>query len=402
MTEEKSKIMLPEYIENIIERIEIFGYEGYAVGGCVRDSLLKREPKDWDVTASALPCEIKKIFSDKKVIDTGEAHGTETVVEKGQNVEITTYRFDGEYKDARHPEKVEFTSDIREDLARRDFTVNAMAYNEKDGLIDIFGGEKDLKNGILRCVGDAEKRFSEDALRIMRMYRFCSELGFEIEEKSRDGAKKCAGLLGKISKERISAELFKLLLGKNAVRALIMMQEDGVLSEILGGITIGEENLVMLERACYTLNVRIAVLFYGNLQGDEAEKLLRNLKSPNKVSKGSSDILRFADELCYREKNGIRMDLRKYGEDLSRELYCFAEAKDGERNLCDALEEELNSGNAFSLGGLAVNGEDLMKEGIAEGYDIGKILNMLLDKIIEEPELNEKDKLIKIAKGVLS
>lgn len=402
MTEEKAKVTLPEYISNIIERIESCGYEGYAVGGCVRDSLMGRVPKDWDVATSASPEEIKKIFSDRRVIDIGEAHGTETVVEEGNNVEITTYRFDGEYKDARHPEKVEFTSDIKEDLARRDFTINAMAYSEKNGLVDIFGGEKDLRSGVLRCVGDAETRFSEDALRIMRMYRFCSELGFEIEEKSRFGAKKCAGLLGKISKERISAELFKLLLGKNAARAVKLMQEDGVLGEVLGGITIRGENLVMLERACYTLNIRLAALFYGNMQCDEAEKLLRSLKSPNKVSKGTADILRFADELCCREKNGIRRDLRKYGAELARELYCFAESKEGEAGFVDALEAEIGSGNAFSLGGLAVNGEDLIKEGIAEGCDIGKILNALLDKIIEEPELNEKGKLLEIAKGVLS
>ncbi len=402
MTEEKAKVTLPEYISNIIERIESCGYEGYAVGGCVRDSLLGRKPKDWDVTTSASPEEIKKIFSDRRVIDIGEAHGTETVVEEGNNVEITTYRFDGEYKDARHPEKVEFTSDIKEDLARRDFTINAMAYSEKNGLVDIFGGEKDLRSGVLRCVGDAEKRFSEDALRIMRMYRFCSELGFEIEEKSRVGAGKCAKLLSKISRERISAELFKLLLGKNAARAVKLMQEDGVLGEIFGKITLREENLVMLERACGDLNVRLAALLYGNIGSDDTEILLRKLKSPNKVSKGTADILRFADELCSNEKNGIRRDLRRYGEELTKELYCFSEAKEGKTGLVDVLEAELSEGNAFSLGGLAVKGDDLIKAGIAEGSNIGKILNVLLDRIIEEPELNEKGKLLEIAKGVLS
>ena len=200
-------IQLPEKVNTIITLLHNAGFEAYAVGGCVRDSILGREPEDWDITTSAMPEETKELFD--KTVDTGIEHGTVTVLLGREGFEVTTYRVDGKYEDSRHPKEVTFTRSLREDLKRRDFTVNAMAYNEKDGLVDVFGGLSDLKKGKIRCVGDAKERFSEDALRILRGIRFAAQLGFSIDEKTKAGMKELAPTLKNISVERIQAELVK-------------------------------------------------------------------------------------------------------------------------------------------------------------------------------------------------
>lgn len=207
------KMILPEDVSYIINKLEDAGYEAYAVGGCVRDTMLSRKPLDWDITTSAKPSFIKSYF--KRTIDTGIQHGTVTVMLKDTGYEVTTYRIDGEYEDGRHPKSVEFTGSLRLDLERRDFTVNAMAYNDNVGLVDEFGGMQDLKDGIIRCVGDACSRFGEDALRMLRAVRFSGQLGFNIEEKTRDAIKKMAKNLEMTSAERIRAELSKLLVSDN-------------------------------------------------------------------------------------------------------------------------------------------------------------------------------------------
>lgn len=212
----KLKMILPKNVSYIISKLEQAGYEAYAVGGCVRDTLLGREPQDWDITTSAKPFQIKELF--KKTIDTGIQHGTVTVMIDHIGYEVTTYRIDGEYEDNRHPKKVEFTDNLKLDLERRDFTINAMAYNENRGLIDEFGGIKDLKDGIIRCVGDAGQRFDEDALRMLRAVRFAGQLGFEIEKKTREAIVERASHLENISSERIRVELTKLLISKEAGR----------------------------------------------------------------------------------------------------------------------------------------------------------------------------------------
>lgn len=219
------KINLPEKVKKIIETLLAHGYEAYAVGGCVRDSLLCKEAQDWDITTSANPYEVKALF--RRTVDTGIQHGTVTVLLDKEGFEVTTYRIDGEYEDGRHPKEVLFTKNLEEDLKRRDFTMNAMAYNEAVGMVDIFGGEEDLKRRIIRCVGVAGERFDEDALRILRAYRFSAQLGFSIEEKTRIAAAQRAGNLKKISAERIRTELVKLLLSPYPNR-LLWMQEDGV------------------------------------------------------------------------------------------------------------------------------------------------------------------------------
>ncbi len=208
------KMILPQNVSYIISRLEENGYEAYAVGGCVRDTLLGRTPEDWDITTSAKPQEIKSCF--KRTIDTGIQHGTVTVMLDHIGYEVTTYRIDGEYEDNRHPKSVEFTSNLKLDLERRDFTINAMAYNDKSGLVDEFEGERDLEEGIIRCVGDAGKRFDEDALRMLRAVRFSGQLGFDIAEGTRKAIVERAVHLKNISAERIRVELSKLLLSKDA------------------------------------------------------------------------------------------------------------------------------------------------------------------------------------------
>ncbi len=210
------RIELPEKVSYIIGVLLEHGYEAYAVGGCVRDSIIGREVNDWDITTSANPQEVKALF--RRTIDTGIQHGTVTVMLEKEGFEVTTYRIDGEYEDGRHPKEVTFTSNLEEDLRRRDFTINAMAYNEQIGLVDIFGGEKDLEQGIIRCVGVAGERFDEDALRILRAFRFSAQLGFTIEEQTLQAAKERAQNLRKISAERIRTELTKLLVSKNPNR----------------------------------------------------------------------------------------------------------------------------------------------------------------------------------------
>ena len=199
------EIQIPEKVNKIIHTLQEHGYEAYAVGGCVRDSFLGREPMDWDITTSAMPEETKALFP--HTFDTGIEHGTITVLLDHEGFEVTTYRVDGKYEDSRHPKEVIFVRNLKEDLLRRDFTINAMAYNEKEGLVDIFGGMDDLKAGIIRCVGNAQARFSEDALRILRGIRFAAQLGFELEDETRDGMRLLAPTLRKISAERIQVEL---------------------------------------------------------------------------------------------------------------------------------------------------------------------------------------------------
>ena len=207
------KMNIPKDVDFIIKKLEENGYEAFAVGGCVRDTILGREPKDWDITTSALPQKVKEIF--RRTLDTGLQHGTVTVMLKHIGYEVTTYRIDGEYKDSRHPESVEFTTNLIEDLKRRDFTINAMAYNSKYGVVDAFDGIGDLQRKVIKCVNDPEERFTEDALRMLRAVRFSAQLGFEIEEKTEKAIKKLAPTLEKISAERICAELEKLILSDN-------------------------------------------------------------------------------------------------------------------------------------------------------------------------------------------
>ncbi|HOO28114.1 MAG TPA: CCA tRNA nucleotidyltransferase, partial [Lachnospiraceae bacterium] len=224
------QIRLPDKVKSIIRTLQDEGYEAYAVGGCVRDSVLGRIPEDWDITTNAHPLQIKALF--RRTVDTGIQHGTVTVMIGKESFEVTTYRIDGEYEDSRHPKEVRFTKTLAEDLRRRDFTINAMAYNEETGIVDVFGGLSDLEKGIIRAVGNAEERFSEDALRILRAIRFCAQLNYSIEEKTEAAVKKLAKTLANISAERIRTELLKLLLSQSPEK-LSIAYETGVIAVIL-------------------------------------------------------------------------------------------------------------------------------------------------------------------------
>ena len=223
-------MQIPEKVKDIIEKLEQNGYEGYAVGGCVRDSVLGRVPEDWDITTSAKPEEIKRLF--RKTIDTGIAHGTVTVMMDGEGFEVTTYRVDGDYVDHRHPKTVTFTPNLEEDLKRRDFTMNAMAYNPREGIVDLFGGMDDIQKGCIRCVGNPSERFSEDALRMLRGVRFAGQLGFTLEKETKEGIRLLADTIARVSAERIQVELTKLLLSKEPEK-LLLAEETGLCHVIL-------------------------------------------------------------------------------------------------------------------------------------------------------------------------
>ena len=267
-------IQIPEKVNKIIHLLQENGYDAYAVGGCVRDSLLGRIPADWDITTSARPLEVKNLF--KRTIDTGLQHGTVTVMMGKEGFEVTTYRIDGEYEDSRHPKEVIFTGKLEEDLKRRDFTINAMAYNDREGLVDVFGGAKDLENQIIRCVGDPSERFTEDALRIMRAVRFSAQLGFSIEEETKRAAGELAETLKKISAERIHTELVKLLVSPHpqylktawelGITRVVLPEFDAMMETGQNNphhcYTLGEHTLKALESVCADRVLRLAVVFH--------------------------------------------------------------------------------------------------------------------------------------------
>ena len=267
-------ILMPQKVKFIIKQLMDNGFEAYAVGGCVRDSILGREPNDWDITTSALPGQVKEVF--EHTVDTGIQHGTVTVVLDKENFEVTTYRIDGEYEDNRHPKEVIFTANLVEDLKRRDFTVNAMAYNDETGLVDVFGGISDLNEKIIRCVGNAEDRFSEDALRVLRAARFAAQLGFSIEDGTMQAMKSMAPNLANISAERIQVELVKLIISDNpdmiktayelGITKIVLPEFDKIMNIEQNNphhiYTVGEHTLYALKNVRADKSMRLAVLFH--------------------------------------------------------------------------------------------------------------------------------------------
>lgn len=399
----------PTHVKNCIELLERSGYSAYAVGGAVRDSLLSKTPSDWDVTTSATPNEILSVFSDFRTIPTGIKHGTITVLFDEDNirypVEITTFRVDGEYKDSRHPESVSFSKSIGDDLSRRDFTVNAMAYNESDGIIDLFGGTTDLENKIIRAVGDPEKRFCEDALRILRAFRFAAQLEFEIEEKTLEGAIKCAPLLKNIARERISAELKRLLASSGASYSLKKMVDGGVWNEIFEISPPKYEQI-------YAINLvpngnfatRLAILL-SNYSEDEQENFLNSLRLSNDEKK---KILR----LC-KVKN-FKIQSENYSKWARHFLHLYdnicADALDvysvwAEKEKFDAFKSivwaERMQKRPLRVSDLAIKGDDLLPICQDNRALVGKTLNSLLSLVIDAPEFNEKSILIDKAKEII-
>lgn len=440
---------MPKNVDIAINLLQSAGFEAYAVGGCVRDSLLGKTPNDWDITTSAKPEDMKSVFADFHCIDTGIKHGTVTVVIDGEPLEITTFRLDGEYEDNRHPKSVTFTSNLGADLGRRDFTVNAMAYSKMTGTVDLFGGQNDLKNGIIRCVGDPDRRFNEDALRILRALRFASALDFEIEEKTAQSLLKNRALLGNISEERIAKELLKLVCGKGAKR--ILTDFAPVLFEILPELQpmyknshdnphhcydIYEHTLIAVESIDPEPTLRFAMLlhdcgkpavkkfdengvahFYGHqrISAEISAQILARLKVSNK----------FRDEILFLVSNHDRWELYENTEKMPRYLSKFG--LDGVLNLlkvmradvlaqspeyryrldqiADAEETAKNLAAqkpCLSLSELQINGRTLMDIGIPQGRKLGAVLAQLLDEVIDGVTKNTQEALTTRAREIYS
>lgn len=387
------EIQLPEAVEEIITRLNDHGYEASAVGGCVRDSLLGRKPEDWDITTSARPEQVKAIF--RRTIDTGIAHGTVTIMVDKVGYEVTTYRIDGEYEDGRHPKEVQFTSNLIEDLKRRDFTINAMAYSSQNGIVDVFGGVEDLKSGLIRCVGNPIDRFTEDALRILRAVRFSAQLGFEIEPATYEAIRVIAPNLMNVSKERILAELSKLLTSAHPNR-IRMVYETGMAPFISADFTDVSFPLPVIDsRLPDKKHLRWAA-FLQNETEEKAGRILKQLKSDNDTINRVKVLLRFIKTPLTPQK----AELRKIMSQMTPELYddlLVLRNVDPSGEITRLSREIRCAGDCLSLKQLAVSGRDLMDAGIQPGKKVGEALNALLGMVLEHPEYNQKETLIEAA-----
>jgi len=433
----------PKYVDNLIQRLESAGYSAYAVGGCVRDVLLGREPNDFDVTTNAIPEQIISCFEGYRVIETGIKHGTVTVIIDGEQIEITTYRVDGDYKDNRRPESVNFVSYIRDDLARRDFTVNAMAYSHHSGIVDVFGGIDDIQNKIIRCVGDPDRRFEEDALRIMRALRFASVLGFDIHNDTKESIHKNKILLKNISNERIFSELCKLICGKNAENILLEFKD--VIAVIIPELEPSIDFDQMSKYHCYDvyehtvktlsgtrpdLITRLAALFHDcgkpaacsfdgthrhfmghdKIGRDITFSALKRLKADNFTVKTVSKLVGLHDSRVQATEKNVKKLLAVMSYD---EFLRFADLRDADRyahakqysipnpnaDEIIAIADRIIAENAcLKISDLAVNGEDLKGVGIAPGKQMGLILKRLLELVMDQKCENTKDTLLDMAK----
>lgn len=453
-------IEIPKKVEFILNTLLENGFEAYAVGGCVRDVLLGRVPGDWDITTSAKPQQVKSLF--RRTIDTGIQHGTVTVMLDREGFEVTTYRIDGEYEDSRHPKSVEFTTNLVEDLKRRDFTINAMAYNHVMGIVDEFHGMEDLKAGRIVCVGNAKERFKEDALRMLRAVRFSGQLGFEMEEQTKEAIRQLAPTIQNISAERIRVELDKLFCSRHPERFYIAY-ETGITRYVMPEfdrmmrtsqnnphhmdcvgvhcmkalqvfqkeIAGGEEFLAMhyphklYSALCWAILLHdvgkpsrkstdengIEHFVRHDLEGaDISRKILRRLKFDNYTVDMITNLIRWHDYRYELNMTAIRKTLNKIGKEniypllfmqyadvLAQSLYNREEKLarlDGAKAL---IKEVLAKNQPITLKDLAISGNDLIAEGIPKGKEIGVVLKALLDKVLEDPECNQKEILLKYA-----
>lgn len=435
------RIKIPQKANQIIARLTESGYEAYVVGGCVRDAILGRPAADWDITTNARPEQVKALFSG--TIDTGIQHGTVTVLIGREGFEVTTYRIDGEYRDGRHPSEVIFTPSLIEDLKRRDFTINAMAYNEAEGLIDAFNGMEDLKRGRIRCVGNPQERFTEDSLRILRAVRFSAQLGFEIERETKDAIAKFAPSLTRISAERIQAELVKLLTSDHP-ESFRTLYDTGITHVILPEFDacmetpqnhphhcccVGEHILLTLQAVEADKVLRLAALLHdigkplthakdnqgidhfrghGEAGAELTDHILHRLKFDNDTICRVKHLVRVHDDrqipLTLR---GVRRAVYRIGKDCFfdylklRRADILAQNPSMHQEKLEALEklEELygqilDEHACLSLKELAVTGNDLIKAGMESGPKLGKVLKEMLELVIEYPEYNTKEYLL--------
>ena len=435
------KIELPENVKYIINELNKSGFEAYAVGGCVRDSILGRIPNDWDITTNAKPLDVKNIF--KRTVDTGLKHGTVTVLIGKEPYEVTTYRIDGEYEDSRHPKEVSFTSDLKEDLLRRDFTINAMAYNDSDGLVDIFGGMEDIDAKVIRCVGEPKERFSEDALRLLRAIRFAAQLGYDIEGKTYEAIKELSPTLKNISAERIQAELNKILVSDNP-SMLKTAYETGLTAQFIPELdlcfntnqnnphhcySVGDHIIKAVEEIEPEKTLRLTMLlhdiakplckktddegidhFHGHQikSGEMAVEILRRLKYDNDTIDKTKRFVKHHDERLEAGTKTMRRAMNRIGADAFPDIFKVWIAdvsaqsdyqredkfKRIERNKLD-YEEIIAKKECVSLKDLAVTGRDLIDAGMQAGPKLGEVLDEMLKDVIEEPEHNNKEYLLK-------
>lgn len=392
-------INIPKEVEKALYILNENGYEAYVVGGCVRDSILGKIPNDWDITTSAKPNEISQCFINYKTINTGLKHGTVTVIIDRKQLEITTYRIDGEYKDNRHPESVLFTNDVSDDLKRRDFTINALAYN-KEGLVDLFYGVRDIEEKLIKCVGEPNERFNEDGLRILRALRFSSVLGFNIEKNTSKSIYKNKNLLSNISKERIINEFNKLITGNNFYN--IMFDYKEVIEVFIKELYKLDNKMWIdiLNSMCYvdSLVLRLSLLLYKT---NESDKILKNLKYDNATIKGVLGIASNYNEQINPNKKQIKHQLKRIGSEDYINLLKFKcavfKSQNQEQEIINIKETEklvneiINNNECYNLKMLAINGEDLIKLGFSKGIILGSILNEVLDLVIEEKLENKKE-----------
>lgn len=427
----------------IIENLEKNGFSAYAVGGAVRDSLLGKTPYDFDITTSAEPDDVKKLF--EKTINTGIKHGTVTVLVENEPIEVTTFRSDGKYLNNRKPESVTLVKDIKEDLARRDFTINALCYNEKEGLVDLFGGKEDLKNKVIRTVGNPVKRFTEDSLRILRAIRFSAQLGFSIEENTKKAIKECAHLVKNLSCERIISELDKIIMS-DSPEHIKMMYDFGLLDYIMPEMSlcfkqkqnirwhlydVGTHSVNVIKNCPKNLCLLYAALMHDwgkphtlgkNESGEDtfrnhakksfelAEKFCEKYKFSNERKDKVLRLVKYHDIEILPEKKYVKRAINKVGDDIFTDLISLKRADCLSQNLdltadrlpyLDSLlsiyQDIKNNSEVFSLKHLAINGNDLISLGF-KGKEIGNILNFLLEQVMDNPELNTKEKLIEIIK----
>ena len=434
---------IPSHVSTIIQKLNDHGYEAYAVGGCVRDALLHRVPQDWDITTSAKPQEVKALFS--HTIDTGIQHGTVTVMLDHVGYEVTTYRIDGEYQDSRHPKEVTFTGDLLEDLKRRDFTINAMAYSDEGGLVDAFQGQEDLKKGIIRCVGDPMERFKEDALRMLRAVRFSAQLGFEIEERTAEAIRRLAPTIGKVSAERIQVELIKMLTS-NHPEAIGTAYELGLTAVFLPEFDVMMETPQNNHHHCYSVGehtihslrevsndkvLRLTMLlhdvakpltittdeegqdhYYGHpeLGATKAKEILKRLKWDNDTIDRVTRLIRYHDDRPPLSEKNVRRAMNRVGLEQFPGLFEVKRADvlaQGEYKRQEKLsyideyqkyyEQILEKNQCVSLKNLAVNGKDLIELGMKPGKELGEVLQRLFELVLENPQENTRENLLEKA-----
>lgn len=416
----KLRIELPKDVKYIIDTLAAHDYEAYAVGGCIRDSILKRNPDDWDITTNALPEQVKELFS--RTVDTGIKHGTVTVMIDKTGYEVTTYRIDGEYEDGRHPKSVEFSSELVEDLKRRDFTINAMAYNEKTGLRDEFGGIGDVRKCMIRCVGNPEERFQEDALRMMRAVRFSAQLGFSVHRETLEAIKKLAPNIKKVSMERVQVELLKTMMSDRP-ETMELFSQCGLLKHILPQIDnilkSPKKTLVlkMLKNSEKTAVMRYgALLYYAGAEG--AYETLKALKLDNYTVDTVTKLIKYEAVPIKVNEVDVRQAMHDLGVDFIPML------RDFKRNIYKSKEEAMfipmgknltqietvyklyqqiiERGDCVLLKDLAVNGKDLIGMGMKPGEEIGEMLELLLRVVIENPLENDRQVLLALVEGKLA